>query len=279
MGGSAETTIAVKKGKASSKSFSFKGLQKLFYNLISLGVLIAIWAMLSTLFKSAFLPTPSGVLAAIVDLFAHGDLEGYTMWEHAYVSTIRVLAGFIVAVAMGVPLGLLLGLYPTFYEGTRSIIEPIRFIPPIAWVPMAIVLLMGFSRYAFLIWLGAFFPIFINTLVSVPRVEPIWKDVVKVYGGSKGFIIRKVVFPAVLPDIFSGMRVSLGVAWMCIVAAEMIGGETVGLGRLILKYADIMRMNEVVVGMLAIGIIGFLSNELLIRVEKRLFKWRSEVTL
>ncbi|NHM28764.1 ABC transporter permease [Desulfofundulus sp. TPOSR] len=279
MSGNVGTTIVNKKAKINTGAFNAPGLKKLFYNLISLGIFVAIWSLLASLFKSSFFPTPDGVVNALVNLIVHGDLEGYTLWEHTWVSTVRIAAGFFVALIMGVPLGLLMGLYPTIYERTSAIIEPIRFIPPIAWVPMAIVLLVGFSRYVFLIWLGAFFPIFINTMVSVPRVDPIWKDVVKVYGGNRSFIIKKVVFPAVLPDIFAGMRVSLGVAWMCIVAAEMIGGETVGLGRLILKYADLMRMNEVVVGMLFIGLIGFILNEVLIRIEKRLFRWRAEVSL
>jgi NitT/TauT family transport system permease protein len=144
---------------------------------------------------------------------------------------------------------------------------------------MAIVLLVGFSRYAFLIWLGAFFPIFINTLLSVAKVNPIHVNVAKVNGASRYFIIRKIVFPSVLPDIAAGMRIGLGIAWMCIVAAEMIGGEMVGVGRLILKYAELIRMSEIIVGMLLIGVIGFIMNEIFIWVERRIFRWRWEVEI
>lgn len=144
---------------------------------------------------------------------------------------------------------------------------------------MTIVLLVGFSRYAFLIWLGAFFPIFINTLLSVTRVNPVHINVVKVFGASRWYTIRNIVIPSVTPDIATGMRVGLGIAWMCIVAAEMIGGEMVGVGRLILKYAELMRLAEVIVGMLVIGVIGFIMNEIFIAVERRLFRWRAEISL
>jgi len=144
---------------------------------------------------------------------------------------------------------------------------------------MAIVLLVGFGRYVFLIWLGAFFPIFITTLLSVTRVNPVHVNVAKVFGAKRSYIIRKIVIPSVLPDIATGMRVGLGIAWMCIVAAEMIGGEMVGIGRLILKYAELLRMGEIIVGMLVIGIIGFIMNEIFIMVENRLFRWRSEVSI
>lgn len=244
-------------------------------NVISLLVVLLVWQVLSIVFTSPFFPSPLGVWKAGVDLAVNGDLEGYSLWEHTYVSIYRVLAGFALSVVIGVPLGILMGLVPSLYSSTRSVLEPVRFIPPIAWIPMAIVLLSGFERYMFLIWLGAFFPIFINVLVAVPKVDTLWKDAVKVYGGRSKDIILKVIIPAVSPDILSGMRVGLGVGWMCIVAAEMIGGETVGIGRMIVKYSELLRIDEIIVGMFIIGIIGFVSNELLIRLEKKLFKWRA----
>ena len=162
---------------------------------------------------------------------------------------------------------------------TRSVIEPIRFIPPLAWIPIAIVFMVGFNRYVFLIWLGAFFPIFITTLLSVTRVNPVHVNVAKVFGASRMYIIRKIVLPSVLPDIATGMRVGLGVAWMCILAAEMIGGEMIGVGRLILKYAELLRMSEILVGMVIIGMIGFIMNEIFIMVENYVFRWRSEISI
>ena len=248
-------------------------------NALVLVLFLVIWEIVANLSRSPFVPAPSAVWRALLRLTLQGDVSGHTLLAHATQSLLRVLAGFVAAAVMGVPLGLLMGLYPKLYQNTRSLIEPLRFIPPLAWIPIAIIALSGFQRYAFIIWLGTFFPIFIATMVGVPRVELLHKNVAKVHGASRGWILRKVIIPSILPDILGGMRVGLGVGWMCIVAAEMIGGESIGLGKLILKYSELMRMAEIVVGMLAIGLCGFLMNEVLLQIEKRLFRWRWEVTL
>lgn len=256
-----------------------EGVKTVCFNAISLLIILVLWTLFSKWQNSPFFPGPKSIYLAFVDLLRHGDIEGITLWWHIWKSLVRIFAGFAAACVLGIPLGLAMGLYPKFYNRTRAVIEPIRFIPPIAWIPMAIVLLVGFTRYAFLIWLGAFFPIFINTLLSVSKVNPVHVNVAKVYGAHRFFIIRKIVIPSVLPDIAAGMRIGLGIAWMCIVAAEMIGGEMIGVGRLILKYAELIRMSEIIVGMLTIGIIGFIMNEIFIRVERRIFRWRWEVAM
>lgn len=262
------------------KSFVEKYIKNdLTYNLLVVSGFVALWALIAKTANSMFIPTPLDAWDALIKLISKGDVEGYTLGNHIYVSMIRILAGFALACLLGIPLGLWMGLKPKVYASSRALIEPIRFIPPIAWIPMAIVLLVGFSRYAFLIWLGAFFPIFINTLTAIPRVNPVYINVAKVVGASRSLIIKKIIIPSILPDIISGMRVGLGVGWMCIVAAEMIGGEAVGVGRLILKYAELLKLGEVIVGMLIIGILGFAMNEVILRIEKRLFKWRSEISL
>jgi NitT/TauT family transport system permease protein len=249
------------------------------YNLGSLAIALVLWEIFSWFMHSPYFPPFREIMVAFLQLSSSGDLEGISLSHHIFASLVRIFAGFGAACLLGIPLGLLMGLYPNIYTRTRAIIEPIRFIPPIAWIPLAIVLLVGFQRYAFLIWLGAFFPIFINTLVSVPRVSPIHLNVTRIYGASRWYMIRKIVIPSVLPDIAAGMRIGLGIAWMCIVAAEMIGGEMVGVGRLILKYAELIRMQEIIVGMLIIGVIGFIMNEVFLYVEKRLFKWRSAISI
>lgn len=256
-----------------------RGSQVLVMNLIGVAVFLALWQLTAQLYGSPFFPGPAAVARAAVRLALQGDVNGYSLLDHTGQSLLRVLAGFVAACLTGVPLGLAMGLYQKLYAGSRSVIEPVRFIPPLAWIPIAIVTLVGFFRYVFIIWLGAFFPIFIATLVGVPRVEIIHKNVAKVHGADRWYVLRKVVIPSVLPDILGGMRVGLGIGWMCIVAAEMIGGEMVGLGKLILKYAELLRMAEVVVGMLVIGLCGLVMNEIFLRVEKRLFQWRWEVTL
>jgi len=248
-------------------------------NIVAIGVFIALWQLIATTIKSPFFPDVIETVAAFIDLVKYGDLEGYTLLAHIEASLIRIGAGFGLACLIGIPLGLVMGLFPVTYEGLRAVIEPIRYIPPIAWIPLIIVLLRGFSRFVFIIWLGAFFPILINTLTSIPRVNPVHINVARVHGANRGYAIRHIVIPSVLPEVLAGMRVGLGVGWMCIVAAEMIGGEMIGLGYLILKYAQLHMIEYSIVGMVLIGVIGLIMNEVLVRIEKHLFKWRWEVVV
>jgi len=248
-------------------------------NLFSLAVFLVLWTLVARWQKSPFFATPQDIILGFGQMFTVGDAEGYRLWTHLLHSIVRVFAGFGAACAIGIPGGLFLGLYPKIYERTRIIIEPVRFISPIAWIPMAIVLLIGFTRYMFVIWVASFFPIFVSTLWSVRQVNPIYINVARVAGASRSFIITKIIIPSVLPSIVGGMRISLGISWMCIVAAEMIGGQMVGIGRLILKSAMVTRMDLVVVGMISIGIIGYAINELIIKIEKHIFRWRSAVSI
>ncbi len=261
------------KAKRSRKWRIPKGLWQ---NIISMAVFLTIWQIGAMVANSNFVPGPLAVFRSGANLAINGDVNGISLLDHTGQSLLRIFAGFIVAAVMAIPLGLAMGLYPGLYAGTRSVIEPIRFIPPIAWIPVAIVVLVGFSRYVFIIWLGVFFPIWINTIVAVPRIEPVYFNVARVHGATMGYIIRRIVIPGALPNIFAGMRIGLGVGWMCIVAAEMIGGEMTGLGKLILKYAELLRMPEIIVGMVIIGILGFLMNDAMLAAEKRLFAYREQ---
>ena len=249
------------------------------FNVLSLVVFLALWHALSLAVGSPYFPGPARIVQAFLRLATQGDTMGNSLWDHCWASLHRVLVGFAVAVVLGVPLGLLMGLSRRLYVSTRSVVEPFRFIPPIAWIPLAIIFFSGLPRFAFLIFLGAFFPIYTATLVGVARVEPIHRKVFKVYGASKLQILLRVVVPTVLPDIFGGMRVGMGAAWLTIVAAELTGGTSIGLGRMMVDYSELLKIPEVIVGMLLIGAIGFVLNEILLLAEKRLFRWRWTVTL
>jgi len=247
------------------------------YNLILIATVVVIWELAAFFVHSRFFPSFSDVIKAFIEVATLGDIEGYSLLAHSTASILRVLTGFLLALASGFPLGLILGLKPVVYDSSRSIIEPLRFIPPIAWIPLTIILLTGYSRYIFIIWLGAFFPILLSTVAAVKRTSPVLIDVSKTFGARKEATVFKVVVPSALPEVAAGMRIGLGVGWMCIVAAEMIGGEMIGLGRLILKSAELLQVDKIVVGMIMIGLIGLLMNEMFLQAEKRLFRWRHEV--
>jgi len=266
-----------------SKSQGDKRLvyRKILLNLILIVIVIALWELTARLVSSRYFPSFSDFAKAFIEIATKGDREGYTLWEHAGASVLRVLAGFSVAVAVGFPLGIILGLKPLIYDSSRSVLEPIRFIPPIAWIPLAIILLTGYSRYIFIIWLGAFFPILLNTIAAVKRTNPVLVDVAKTFGAKKTTTVSRVVVPSALPEVAAGMRIGLGVGWMCIIAAEMlpIGGESIGIGRLIWNYTELLRVDYILVGMVTIGLIGLFMNELFLQAEKRLFRWRQEISL
>jgi len=250
---------------------------KILLNLALIAVVIILWELAAFLVNSRYFPSFSDFAKAFVEIASKGDREGYTLLEHAGASVLRVLAGFAVAILVGFPLGLVMGLKPLIYDTSRSVLEPIRFIPPIAWIPLAIILLSGYSRYIFIIWLGAFFPILLNTIAAVKRTSPVLVDVAKTFGAKKATTVFKVVVPSALPEVTAGMRIGLGVGWMCIIAAEIIGGEMVGIGRLIWNYTQLIQVDVILVGMLTIGLIGLVMNEMFLQTEKRLFRWRQEV--
>lgn len=208
-----------------------------------------------------------------------GDVEGYKLLDHLLASLVRVLSGFGLAGLTGFPLGLIMGLRREIYDALKPLIEFLRFIPPIAWLPLVFLLLSGYLRYVVIIWLGAFFPILLNTMSGVKKTDITLVNVAKVFGADEKSIVSKIIIPSALPDVIAGMRIGLGVGWMCIVAAEMMGGVPVGLGRLIIKHTELLQIDMSIVGIIFIGIIGFLMNEVFLRIEKSLFRWRTEVKI
>ncbi|MCP8308085.1 MAG: ABC transporter permease [archaeon] len=274
-----KTLLGIKTRLSSTK----KGLRTKYKTLLSgilfLSIFLLIWQITAMFYPITFLrdASPIKVVSTLVELAVKGDVEGISLLDHTIASVTRVLAGFLVACLSAIPLGLLMGLRKEVYESSKSVIEPIRFIPPIAWIPLAILLLTGFSRYIFLIWLGAFFPILVNTVAGIKRVNPVLGEVAKSFGANKRQIVSKVIVPGSLPEVVAGMRVGLGVGWMCIVAAEMVGAEVTGIGRLILKGAQLLQVDVVIAGMTVIGFIGLFMNEIILLFERRTFKWRREI--
>ncbi|MEM2002667.1 MAG: ABC transporter permease [Candidatus Methanomethyliaceae archaeon] len=255
----------------------YRRLRSLLYALSSVIIFFIFWELIALYSPSPYLPDPYSVLRAFITILTVGDVDGYTLTWHAVVSLERVLLGFAVGTATGIPIGMLLGIKPTLKGAVTPIIEPLRFIPPIAWIPLSIVLLIGLWRYIFLIWIGVFFPVLLDTIAGVKRTSITLIQMARTFGADNKKIITKIIFPSSLPEIMNGLRVGLGVGWMCIVAAEMIGGEPVGLGRLILKYANLLQIDVVIVGMITIGLIGLALNYLILLLEKRMFRWRVEI--
>lgn len=248
-------------------------------NGLILAAFLLLWEIVSAIVSSDFVPGPRAVAWAMVDVLMKGDIAGLGLLRHAVVSIQRVLTGFVISCAIAIPLGIAFGLKPGLYRALKVVLEPFRFIPPIAWVPIAILILRGDARYMFIIVLGTFFPILMSTMTGIARTDTTHLDVAKTLGFTPFQRIWKIVLPSALPEIAAGMRIGLGVGWMSIVAAEMIGGELEGLGRMMLNHAELLRVDVVVVGMVAVGVIGFIMNELFLLVERWVFRWRRAIKL
>ena len=220
--------------------------------------------------EAHLLPSPIEVLKTSREMLASGELL-----RHTLLSLVRVLTGLAVAVCIAIPLGLAIGWFRVAGDMGEIIIEIFRPIPPLAWIPLA-VLWFGLrpSAAIFIITIGAVFPTLISTLAGVRGIERGYLEAAFTLGANRSIdIFRKVVLPAALPSILTGVRISAGLAWMSVVAAEMIAIDS-GLGYMILNARQIFRPDIVVVGMVMIGLIGFGMDRLLFWGERFVLRWR-----
>jgi NitT/TauT family transport system permease protein len=210
-------------------------------------------------------PTPGQVLNGMVELMHQGLLVRYVI-----ASLFRVGVGFTLAVLVGIPFGLLLGWFAYAFHAFNPTIQMLRPISPIAWIPVAI-LWFGVSDLApiFLIFLASLFPIATSTMTAVQKMDLVYLRAAQNFGINGMQLFQKVIFPAALPQIITGVRLALGVAWLVVVAAEMIAVNS-GLGYLIIDARNAgMRYDLVVAGMVLIGLIG-LGLDLMVRRLERM---------
>lgn len=234
-------------------------------------ILVLIWQLLSELgfIKPITLPPPGKVAGSFVELIGNGQL-----FKHIGISILRVLEGFGLAAVTGILLGIGIGLSQLLDRLTDFMIQLLKPIPPIAWIPLAILWFgIGEASKIYIIFLGAFFPILVNVLDGIRQTDNKFIELGKVLEVNRKKFIRQIVIPGALPAVMTGLRVGLGVAWMCVVAAELIAA-TQGIGYLINDARQLSQPDIVLVGMITIGVIGKLMDDLLKKVEKRLVVWK-----
>ena len=240
------------------------------------------------------LPTVSDVFAILAmpqqELLSMGSLV-----QNIVVSLWRVLAGFVLAVILAVPLGIWMGYSRTLFALLNHFLGLLRPIPPLAWVPLVLAW-FGVASLAnvlgvesgeaylylrniklsmiFIIFIGAFFPVLTNTVYGVQSVRNILVDTALVLGAGRRDVFVKILLPAAAPAIVSGMRTGLGVAWMCLVAAEMLPGSVAGVGYLITHAYTVARTDIVIAGMISIGAIGAVLDTSFRAVADRKFAWQ-----
>jgi ABC-type nitrate/sulfonate/bicarbonate transport system permease component len=241
-------------------------------------VLLLVWQGLSYIevIPPHLLPSPVKILRGLKDLMVIGMPPGNLLPYHALYSLYRVAMGFAFAALFGIPLGLLMGGSPRLRRIVNPVIELLRPIPPLAWIPIAILWFgIGIKSAAFIIFLGAFFPILLNTVSGVVSINPIYFEAARTLNAKPRHIFFKVLLPGAVPSIFVGTRIGVGIGWMTLVAAEFTGVKSgYGLGYMIMTARDIQRPDEILAGMLIIGLIGVLINSALRVCESRIVRWQ-----
>jgi NitT/TauT family transport system permease protein len=240
--------------------------RRLLLPLLGFAGLVLVW-YLSARFSGwdhQVFPGPARVMTALGELMAGGVL-----FQHAVASLYRVTVGFYLAIFFGIPLGIILGRLHSANLFINPLIQFLRPISPLAWIPLSMLWFgIGDKPAIFLIFLSSFFPLVVSTTIAVNAINPIFFQVAANFNFNRSEILRKIILPAIIPDIVTALRLSVTIAWLVVVAAEMIAVQS-GLGYLILDSRNALRMDYVMGGMLVIGLIG-LALDTIMRILGRL---------
>lgn len=219
------------------------------------------------------LPSPNDVFIAAQQIASRG-YAGETLLTHVVDSTRRVIQGFLIASLIGMLIGLAMGLYRRVDWFLNPIVQLLRPIPPLAWIPLAILWFgLGDTSKIFVAWLAVFTPTVINTYTGVRNVDRTLIAAARVHGARTLDVVMEVAVPSALPLIFTGLKLSLQVAWMAVVASELVGARS-GLGYLMMAAARDLASPMIVVSMICVALLGLVSTQVLAMVERRVIRWR-----
>jgi NitT/TauT family transport system permease protein len=238
----------------------------------TLAILIIAWEVAARAFFPVYiLPPPSLVGRTLLSVMRDG-----TLWQNLKVSLLRVFAGYFVAMALAIPLGVAAGWWKAFDHTIGSILELLRPLPALALIPLAIVWL-GFGEVSkiALIAYASFFSIYLNTRAGVRNVDPLHVKVMLVYGNGTRDVLTKVVMYSILPYVFTGLRYSAAVALILLVAVELVGAQS-GLGFFLVQAQSFLQMPEMFAAIVVFGVLGFCANLLVAGIEHRVIRWRPE---
>lgn len=249
---------------------------------VSVGLFFAAWWAVTDgfgVFAPTILPSPAEVARSAFALASEGGLFKGGLYEanlfgHALLSLRRVCIAWLLAVSAAVPLGLLMGAVPAFERYSGLSVRILSQIPPLAFVPLAIVWFgLGELPILFIIFVGALWTMLANVVAGVHAVPPILLRAARSQGASEPQIFLRVILPATLPYLFAGLRISFGIAWVAIVAAELVASSS-GLGYLIMHARRILASGDIVVGMASIAVLGIAFDSLFRFVERRVCRWK-----
>jgi NitT/TauT family transport system permease protein len=241
--------------------------------LLSLVVAVGLWQLavqshFAVWLRFAKLPAPSAVAGEFV-----AQLQSGSFYRNLIASVQRILEGFGIATFLGIVLGIAIGRSRLVSAALRPVLEALRPVPAIAWVPIAILLFpSGEQGIVFITFLAAFFPVVVSTQHAVRTMPVVWEEAARTLGARRSEILLRVVLPGALPGIVSGLSVAMGVAWICVVSAEMISGQF-GIGYYTWQSYGLINYKGVVVGMVAIGVLGWLSAACIELIGRRATHW------
>jgi NitT/TauT family transport system permease protein len=239
-------------------------------------LLILIWDRAVAISGTRLIPSPYQVAVMMYDFTFGGiydDAFSGTILTHVWKSMQRVYGGFLLAAVIGIPLGMMLGRITVLRQLLDPTISVLRPIPVTAWLPLSMIFFgLGPNAAIFLVFLGAFYPILLNTTFGVRSIDPRLFEAASMLGCTGTGLFRQIVLPASLPAIFNGLRTAHGFAWILIVVGEMTGVPT-GLGSVVMDGRTLSRTDLVITGMIVIGACGFVTDRIIVSISNRLLSW------
>lgn len=242
-----------------------------YFSALAFVLLLFIWETMARFsnWSDQVFPGPTQVFLSMAELIVNG-----TLLKHSIASLFRVTAGFYLAMIMGIPLGILLGRFESAKFLINPVIQFLRPISPLAWIPLSMLWFgIGDKPAVFLIFLSSFFPLVVSTAIAVDAINPVYFQVASNFNFNRGEVVMKVIVPAMLPAVITALRITITIAWLVVVAAEMIAVQS-GLGYLILDSRNALRMDYVMDGMIVIGLIGLTLDYIMKRLTRiEAVKW------
>ena len=239
--------------------------------------LLVWWAVTALGFvKPLFVPSPGAIVAKFGDILANG-FTGASLLEHVAISTARVFGAFLLACAIGIPLGLAMGMSPAVRGIFDPPIEFYRPIPPLAYLPLMIIWFgIGEASKVLLIFLSVFAPVALGARAGVKSAAIEQIHAAYSFGATRWQVLRHVILPAALPEILTAMRIGIGFGWTTLVAAEMVAA-TKGLGYMVLSASQFLQTPTVILGILIIAAIAYAFDLLMRALERRLVPWKGRM--
>lgn len=250
-----------------------------YLNVLGIISFVLIWYLLTERLKAPWFEKLPGPLTSFKEWISSDPTYGISLYtpeyyHHIGASVLRVFQAFCLATLLGVPLGLFMGWKKTFKDYTFPVLETLRPIPMLAWVPLSILMWPGReASIVFLTFLGSFFATVLNTLLGVESIDEVYFRAAHSLGAKPKQVFFKIILPGSLPFIFTGLQISMGFSWFSLVAGEMLAGEY-GLGYLIWNSFLLVQYPVIVIAMVTLGVIGWLSSALIRLVGNRLMQWK-----